>query len=418
MKLCVVSVDADLIDQCKSVLSESHPGQFELTHSSHQSDPPAADIYIWDFKPECFDKRFPSELAAKTLFIVDPSELKHFRDELGGRRVSILLKPVHPAAFEPFLQQALPRHHLAAVEPVSNLAEETRDRGEMEDLLDALLHANHKLQEYDRSRTNFLARAVHDFRAPLTALSGYCELLIQQRLGMLNVDQIELLGRMQNSLKRISRLADGMFDLSMCAQRKQPLELQISDIESSINQAIHEVAAHANQKELQITVSTEEPSRTLLFDPVQIERVLINLLENACKFTGKGGSIEVSSYPVSWNGGSGRAARKPPTRDNVGPAQLNAYRVDVRDSGIGIASQYLETIFEEYTSYSGGNDRSGGGLGLAICRMIVEAHGGTIWAESNGLGTQFSFVIPPPAAEYSRATKTRIVERESRALPA
>jgi signal transduction histidine kinase len=68
--------------------------------------------------------------------------------------------------------------------------------------------------------------------------------------------------------------------------------------------------------------------------------------------------------------------------------------VDIRDSGPGIPAEHLDRIFEEYTSYSGGQDRSGGGLGLAICRLILSRHGGRIWAESSSEGAVFSFVLP------------------------
>jgi signal transduction histidine kinase len=72
----------------------------------------------------------------------------------------------------------------------------------------------------------------------------------------------------------------------------------------------------------------------------------------------------------------------------------NTYRIDVRDSGVGILREQLNTIFEEFTSYSGGSDRSGGGLGLAICRMIMQQHDGKVWAENVEGGAMLSFVIP------------------------
>jgi len=72
----------------------------------------------------------------------------------------------------------------------------------------------------------------------------------------------------------------------------------------------------------------------------------------------------------------------------------NCYRIDICDSGVAIPEEHIEHIFEEYTSYAGGLDRSGGGLGLAICRMIVTRHGGRIWAENTAQGPRFSVVLP------------------------
>src|SRR5258708_36342625 len=105
----------------------------------------------------------------------------------------------------------------------------------MNDLLDCLLHTNLKLQEYDQFRTNFLARAVHDFRTPLTSLCGYCGLLVDQRLGPLNKSQVDLLSRMQHSITRLSRLADAMFDLSVGRDVERGPDLQNGDVEASIN---------------------------------------------------------------------------------------------------------------------------------------------------------------------------------------
>jgi signal transduction histidine kinase len=305
---------------------------------------------------------------------------------------SVLLKPVRYAALRPFLEHAVRQYTPGATAPSPNSA----DHCEVDDLLDCLLHTNLKLQEYDQYRTNFLARAVHDFRAPLTALGGYCGLLVDQRLGPLNGSQTDLLSRMQHSVMRLSRLADAMFDLSVGRNVKRDPDLQTGDIEATISQAIHEATPHADEKQIRITVRVDAPHQPLLFDSAKIEQVLINLLENGCKFTSKKGAIHVSGYPVSWDSRSARPSSSSASNSN-GTQRThipNAYRIDVRDSGSGIPSEHLESIFEEYTSYSGGTDRSGGGLGLAICRMIVDAHRGSIWAESGPTGAQFSVVLP------------------------
>ena len=77
----------------------------------------------------------------------------------------------------------------------------------------------------------------------------------------------------------------------------------------------------------------------------------------------------------------------------------NTYRIDIRDSGNAIPAEHIDHIFEEYTSYAGGRDRSGGGLGLAICRMIIAQHDGRVWAENTELGPMFSIVLPVYRAE-------------------
>src|SRR5262249_22968706 len=131
------------------------------------------------------------------------------------------------------------------------------------------------------------------------------------------------------------------------------------------------------------------------FEADQIEQVLVNILDNACKFTPRSGSIEIRGYPFFWE-------RR--MVNSLMPAAIerrrhikrdpNSYRIDIQDSGTAIPEEHLHRIFEEYTSYAGGRDRSGGGLGLAICRMIISQHEGRVWAENTDSGPKFSFVLP------------------------
>jgi two-component system clock-associated histidine kinase SasA len=134
-------------------------------------------------------------------------------------------------------------------------------------------------------------------------------------------------------------------------------------------------------------------------EPGQIEQVLMNLLDNACKFTPKGGSIKIKGYPFFWERRVAHQSFAPVTehrcRDSRSP---NSYRIDICDSGPQIPAEHIGKIFEEYTSYVGSQDRSGGGLGLAICRMIIHAHEGRVWMENTEYGPMFSFVLPVHSA--------------------
>jgi len=390
VKICVAGLEPELREHCRVVLRELDGEDSELITSSLDSELPEADVYIREFQPGSYLAGFSPEMVRRSLFVIEPRLLEQFRERLGTQRASILLKPVRQAALCPFLEHSIRQVRPPASRPIPAASSET------DNLLDCLLHANFKLQESDHSPTNFLARAAHDLRAPLTALSGYCGLMIAQRLGPLNTVQVDLLGRMQRSIKRVSRLADAMCDLSAGRHTKKPPDLQQADVESCISQAVQEITPHVEEKQIRLTVSVENPENRLAFDPTKIEQVLVNLLENACKFTPKHGVIEVSGYPVFWNNGStclplGAASFGGRTPSVQIP---NAYRIDVQDSGNGRTSEHLESIFEEHTTFAGGKNRSGDGLALAICRMIVEQHRGNIWAKSYGAGAQFSFVIP------------------------
>jgi signal transduction histidine kinase len=365
-------------------IAKSHPSILVSITDSTADIAEPSDIYIWDFEPGL---EIPASLAdseaRRHLFLVRRKDLPAFRLVSAQRPgVGILLKPVAWPVLEAFLENA--------AKPVD--VEGSLNAGR-DEILQSLIQANLKLQEYDQDRTNFLARAVHDFRAPLTAFSGYCSLLLGEQLGPLEPQQKEVLIRMDHSAKRLSRMASAMFQLSVGRAIESKLHLQAGDLHECVEQAVHEVLPLTSQKGIEVLFDWVAPPAPLHFETSQMEQVLINLLENACKFTPKGGVIEISGHPWHWHRGSDE---NPPASRGAakGPASVNAFRVDVRDSGPSVPAPYLEKIFEEYATYSGGSDRAGGGLGLAICKSIVGRHQGRIWAENSAEGTVFSFLLP------------------------
>jgi signal transduction histidine kinase len=167
-------------------------------------------------------------------------------------------------------------------------------------------------------------------------------------------------------------------------------------IPAVLESALADVDAFLQQKHIAASIDLEEADSELLFEPEQITQVLINILENACRFSPKRGTIEIKGYSFFWDRRA-RALRQRsgnPERRLSQQPYLNCYRIDISDSGPGIRPEHLSSIFEEYTSYSGGKDRSGTGLGLAISKGIIELHKGRIWAEPRSMGATFSFVLP------------------------
>ena len=388
MNIHLVSNDGDLSKLCREILSELPAREWLFFGPAAEDAPSSVDLCIWDFVPE---RDLPSNLdqsLSRHLFIVHRNDVAGFHQRLGRTDATILLKPVTRATLSAFLGLAVSAHE----ERVSTA---DRLRADRDEILQCLIQTNLRLQEYDQDRTNFLARAVHDFRAPLTAISGYSGLLLSEALGPLREDQKEVLRRMQHSAKRLSRMASAMFQLSIGRHVKRRPDLQEGDVRECIEQALHEVAPIAEGKLLSLSVDLDPDTPPLHFEPNLIEQVLVNLLDNACKFTPKTGEITLRGYPFFWDRRSMHApvlaADDRRQRDNRQP---NAYRIDILDSGPHVPQGCLEKIFEEYTSYSGGHDRSGGGLGLAICRMIVTQHEGMVWAENTDDGPAFSFVLP------------------------
>lgn len=385
MTIDLVSHDTRLFHLCHDILSELPEFGKSLTLALVSSEDvrSSADLYIWDFFPEVSFPQPPTPNPLRHLFLVDRKDLSSFYERSGSVDGSILLKPVSRATLATFL--------LPAASPSSARSL----RADRDEILQCLIQTNLKLQEYDQDRTTFLARALHDFRAPLTALNGYSGLLLSEPLGSLTQGQREVLQRMQHSVNRLSRMASAMFELSVGRHIKRQPKLESGDIRACIEQAIHEVAPSAAEKSLAITPDLEPCGEALYFEPGQIEQVFVNILDNACKFTPKAGFIRIRGYPYFWErrrvaatvpAGAERRVRR--------VRQANSYRIDISDSGAPIPEQHLKRIFEEHTSYAGGRDRSGGGLGLAICKMIIAQHDGRVWAENRPSGPSFSIVLP------------------------
>ena len=210
------------------------------------------------------------------------------------------------------------------------------------------------------------------------------------------IEQREVLERIDRSARKLSRMASGMFQLSVAPRAEIALDLRVADLQECVEHTLSDIVPIAEEKRITIDIDLRSPPEPLSFEPMRMEQVIMNLLDNACKFTPRSGRIQIRGYPYFWdrrlasNTGPAHAVERR-TRDTHTP---NSYRVDISDSGPGIAPVHLPRIFEEYTSYGGGADRSGGGLGLAICRMIINQHKGGIWAENSPAGATFSFVLP------------------------
>ena len=386
MQVMLVSKDPELYKLCCEILGEIGNPNWTIASTESVDLRMEADLYIWDFGSGPLP--LPQSGLSRSLFLVQRKDLADLRSRVGAAATNILLKPVTRATLAAFLGLAISSQE-------ERILAANSLRADRDELLQCLIQTNLKLQEYDQDRTNFLARAVHDFRAPLTALSGYCGLLLSEPLGPVNENQREVLRRMQHSAKRLSRMADAMFQLSVGRQMKKQPDFKPADLQQCLDQALHEIAPFAEEKRISISADLASPNQTLFFEAGQLEQILINILDNACKFTPKAGSIEITGYPFFWERRKTNAGLPlDMERRRLVSVEPNAYRVDIRDSGAGIPTMHLERIFEEYTSYAGGRDRSGGGLGLAICKMIALRHDGDIWAENTESGPMFSFVLP------------------------
>jgi signal transduction histidine kinase len=387
MQVQLCSEDRELYRLCREILSEIADENWTVSVVSQEQALEHSDLTLLDYDPNVPLREYAASDRTKHLFLVERKDLASFLERSGTDDGQVLLKPVTRATLTAFLELAFAAHPVGATAPSL--------RADRDEILQCLIQANLRLQEYDQDRTTFLARAVHDFRAPLTALSGYCGLLLSEPLGPLADPQREVLHRMQHSAKRLSRMAGAMFQLSAGRHVKRRPDLQRGDIRECLEQALHEITPFVDDKSITVTAEFLASDLPLCFEAGQIEQLLINILDNACKFTPKGGTIELRGYSYFWDRrASCSAVPSGAERRHRISQDPNAYRIDIRDSGNPILPEHLEQIFEEYTSYGGGRDRSGGGLGLAISRLIVNQHEGRIWAENTEAGPMFSIVLP------------------------
>jgi hypothetical protein len=185
LRLCVVSDDQDLIRLCREVLRELGDTSSARQVEFHSLPVPNCEVCLWDYEPERPGPSFDGPDSPKVFYLVRPSQLQSLRQRVPSSEGSVLLKPVTRAVLGIFLASNMPKNGGAGFsQPTSS--ELGSLRASRDEILQSLLHANLRLQEYDQQRTNFIARAVHDFRAPLTALSGLCGLLAGGELCPLN----------------------------------------------------------------------------------------------------------------------------------------------------------------------------------------------------------------------------------------
>jgi signal transduction histidine kinase len=277
-----------------------------------------------------------------------------------------------------------------------------------------LLLAYAQLQDLNQQKNNFLASATHELRTPVTVMKGYHRILLDGRLGELAPQQREVLLESEQSCARLIKIINSLLDLSRIETGKLELFYQDYDLASNLKQVVGQMKEFSKKKQLSVVIKLEKDLPSLRCDRDKINQVVTNLLENAIKYTHAGGKIYISAGPYFWDKNAGtRAGRTNPLPTGANPA--NAMVIQVSDNGIGISPQHHQEIFDQFTQVpSNQMDRSGLGLGLAITKRIIEAHGGRIWVDSQeNSGSRFTFLLPlgpvrAPAttAQYSQQLGT------------
>jgi signal transduction histidine kinase len=226
----------------------------------------------------------------------------------------------------------------------------------------------------NRHKSAFLANMSHELRTPLNAIIGFSEALLAKLFGEMNPKQVEYLHDIHDSGQHLLALINDILDLSKIEAGRLELAPSKVDLPTAIANALVLVHERAARKGISLASEIDPALGEIAADERKLKQVLINLLANAIKFTDGGGKVSVRARSAA-----------------------SGVRVEVEDTGIGIAPEHLEVIFEEFRQVTDPTARKqeGTGLGLALVKRLVTLHGGETWVRSElGRGSTFGFSIP------------------------
>jgi two-component system sensor histidine kinase GlrK len=239
-----------------------------------------------------------------------------------------------------------------------------------------------RLRELDRAKRDFLSQISHDLKTPLAAMQDANMLLLEEIAGPLSEKQRRLLEHNLNSGRRLASMLGKLLDVSRIEAGVAEFRFRRCDLRDVVREAVSEFESAAERRGIALEAHLSESHLNVECDPERVLQVLENLIENAVRHSPEGGAIRVearaySSEPDGARGGGGFAL------------------VAVADAGPGVPDDEKAHIFERFHQSGSVRGRGGVGLGLAICKEIVRAHGGRIWvSDGPSGGSLFSFLLP------------------------
>jgi PAS domain S-box-containing protein len=232
------------------------------------------------------------------------------------------------------------------------------------------------LRRLDEMKSGMLSVVSHELKTPLTSIRMGVHLLLEERLGSLGTEQNDILVAMREDSDRLQRIIESLLDIGRMEAGKSLMDLKAEPASRVVTDAVEPLEAAFHDKGVELTVDAPAELPAVLVDRTRIGHVLSNLLGNALKYTPPGGEVIASAVE----------------EDDV-------VRFSVRDNGPGIPKEHLSRIFERFFRAPGQAGNTGAGLGLAIAKEIVDAHGGSISVQSEpGTGSVFSFTLKRDAS--------------------
>jgi len=237
----------------------------------------------------------------------------------------------------------------------------------------AVFHDITRLKQLEKIRQDFVANVSHELRTPLTTIKGYAETLLD---GALKEDQAyQFVQVIQRHTDRLTKIVEDLLMLSKIETKEFQLKMEMIFLPNLIDDIIDFVRKPAEKKKISLSRHDIPSSLAVRADRSYLEQILINLLDNAIKYTPEGGRVIVSA----------------------GEKDSKDVQFSIEDNGIGIPKEDLSRIFERFYRVDKGRSKElgGTGLGLSIVKHLVQAHGGRVWVESQlGKGSTFYFTLP------------------------
>jgi signal transduction histidine kinase len=237
-----------------------------------------------------------------------------------------------------------------------------------------LTQALNEVNIINKRKTDFISSVSHELRTPLTSIKGYAAILIEEKLGNLPQAAKERLEKINRHSDELVHMVNDMLDIARIESGRVVMKMEEQDLKAIISNVADLISIQCKNKNIELITDIQDDIPPILADRTQLERVFINLLGNAVKFTPENGKITIKAH----------------TQDGI-------LRVSISDTGIGIPADSLSMIFEEFYRVDNSINEvvKGTGLGLSLVKHIVEAHKGKIWAESKpGKGSTFNFTLP------------------------
>ncbi|OYQ65019.1 hypothetical protein B9G53_09150 [Pseudanabaena sp. SR411] len=310
-------------------------------------------------------------------------------------------RPRHWQPWEINLLQQIANQLAIAIQQADlfvQLQQELRDRQQTQkhltEINQRLAESNEELARATRLKDEFLANMSHELRTPLNAILGMTEGMQEQVFGRISNAQIKALQTIERSGSHLLELINDILDVAKIESGQIELEYSTISVESLCQSSLTFVKQQALKKSIQLETKLAPNLPELIVDERRIRQVLINLLNNAVKFTPDGGhiTVEVSRQPLSAIAQEAAIGSTPPELD------VNSYlHIAISDTGIGIAPENISKLFQPFIQIDSALNRQyqGTGLGLALVKRIVEMHGGKVMLSSEvGVGSCFTVILP------------------------